>query len=131
MAPTPEGSEHTSIKERIIPSLDLAESITTLIQSHQLNHFNFPLKPLLHFEGSVTGQAQQGILFSLNDYLELVDFTGRTIRDDKRGSIPLNLPPILERLGIDRKSWLNNATAFEQIYNKRFAKKRHRVKSAA
>ena len=85
----------------------------------------------MQFEGNVTINEQQGILFSLNDYLELVDYTGRIVRDDKRGAIALNLPSIIDRLGIDRKSWLNNATAFEQIYSKRFAKKRGRVKTAA
>jgi REP element-mobilizing transposase RayT len=131
MAPSPEQSDHTSIKERITQSLNLAESIGTLLQDHQLNHFNVILKPLLHFEGNVTLNEQQGILFSLNDYLELVDHTGRILRDDKRGAIALHLSPILERLNIDRKAWLNNSTAFEKIYNKRFAKKRHRTKVAA
>jgi REP element-mobilizing transposase RayT len=131
MAPSPEQSDHTSIKERITQSLNLAESISTLIQTHQLNHFNFTFKPLLQFEGNVTINEQPGILFSLHDYLELVDHTGRVIRDDKRGAIALSMPPILDRLGINRKTWLNNATAFEQIYNKRFAKKRNRTKNAA
>ena len=131
MASTPEDSEHTSIKERITPSLNLADSIAMLTPSHQLNHFNLALKPLLSFEGNVTLSEQKGLLFSLYDYLELVDFTGRILRDDKRGAIALHLPPILERLGINRKSWLNNATAFEKIYNKRFAKKRKSVKTAA
>jgi REP element-mobilizing transposase RayT len=131
MAPSPEQSDHTSIKERISPSLNLSESITTLIQTQQLNHFAVALKPLLAFDGIVTINQQQGILFSLNDYHELVDSTGRIIRDDKRGAIATELPAILERLAIDRNTWLKSATAFEQVYNKRFAKKRRRVKTAA
>ena len=131
MAPTPESSEHTSIKERITQSIDLAKSIKSLVQTQQLNHFNVPLKPLLHFEGNATLNGQHGILFNLNDYLELVDQTGRILRDDKRGAIALQLPSILERLGIDRKTWLTNTTAFEQIYNKRFAKKRRQLKNVA
>ena len=131
MAATPEQSDHTSIKERISPSLNLAESISELAATHQLNHFDMALKPLLAFEGNVTMNKQQGVLFSLCDYLELVDITGRIIRDDKRGAIPLHLSPILERLGLDRKTWLTNATAFEHIYKKRFAKKRRCVKKTA
>ena len=121
----------TSIKERISPSLNLAEAITDLIQSHQLNHFTVTPKPLLPFERNVTDKEQRGILFNLKDYLELVDQTGRLLRDDKRGSIALHLPPILERLGIDQKAWLNNATAFEQIYRQRFAKKRQALNKVA
>ena len=45
------------------------------------------LKPLLGFEGVIRKGLQQGILFSFEDYLELVDFTGRISRDDKRGAI--------------------------------------------
>ncbi|WP_101757229.1 transposase [Oceanicoccus sp. KOV_DT_Chl] len=130
-ATSPEQSEHTSIKERIRPSLHLADAITTLVQTHQLNHFNVTLKPLLAFEGNVTLNEQQGIHFSLYDYLELVDFTGRVVHDDKRGAIAPQLPLILQRLGINRNTWLNNATAFEQIHHKRFAKKRQCVKHAA
>ncbi|MFT4919760.1 MAG: hypothetical protein ACI8RU_002386 [Zhongshania aliphaticivorans] len=131
IAPIPEQSEHTSIKERIRPSLNLAKSITNLIQSHQLNHFNFTLKPMLPFDGNATDKHQHGIRFKLKDYLELVDYTGRQVCNDKRGAIAQNLPPILKRLGIDQKTWLNNATAFEQIYRKRFAKTRQGTNKVA
>ncbi|SEL19503.1 hypothetical protein [Ectothiorhodospira marina] len=36
--------------------------------------------------------------FTLPDYLEPVDWTGREIRESKRGSIHAAAPPILERL---------------------------------
>ena len=42
----------------------------------------------------------------LAHYLELVDWTGRAVRDDKRSSIPKDLEPILDRLGFDEASWL-------------------------
>lgn len=35
-----------------------------------------------------------------DDYLELVDWSGRAVHPDKRGKIPDETPPILERLGI-------------------------------
>ena len=82
MALSPEQSDHTSIKARITQSLNLSESITSRSQTHQLNHFAISLKPLLAFDGHVTLKQQQGILFSLNDYLQRVDLTGRIIRDD-------------------------------------------------
>ena len=55
-----------------------------------------------------------------------MDFTGRIIRPDKRGAIPDNLPPILERMGIDLETWLSNTGEFDSIYGKRFAKPRER-----
>ncbi|MFT5505396.1 MAG: REP element-mobilizing transposase RayT, partial [Gammaproteobacteria bacterium] len=106
MCNTPEESDHTSIKERIAPSFDLKKATDDEIKRQRLQRFDLPLKPLALFEGNVTSQAQVGILFSLKDYLQLVDVTGRMIRDDKRSAIPINLPPILERLSIDRQQWL-------------------------
>ncbi len=44
----------------------------------------------------------------LMDYLELVDCTGRAVRDDKRGSISGQAMRILDRLGIDEKVWLSH-----------------------
>ena len=122
MAETPETSNHTSIKERSSPQFSLAKAVKEQIDLNALFTFGLPVKPLLHFEGNVTDEEQSGIPFSLNDYLELVDFTGRCIRQDKRGSIPSHLPPILQRLNIDRKTWLINATQFGKNYRAKFVK---------
>jgi hypothetical protein len=58
----------------------------------------------------------KGLPFRLSDYLELVDWTGRQLRDDKRGTIAETLPPILERLQVDPKVWLHIATHFESRF---------------
>ena len=47
-----------------------------------------------------------GLAYRLEDYLELVDWTGRQIRDDNRGSIDGDQPLILERFGIETVRWL-------------------------
>ncbi len=44
---------------------------------------------------SVEGKLK-GISFKLDDYLQLVDLTGRIVRHDKRGAIDLSLSPILK-----------------------------------
>lgn len=54
-----------------------------------------------------------GLPFALSDYLELVDWTERILREDKQGAIPHSLPPILDRLEIDAKQWLFLTTRFE------------------
>jgi REP element-mobilizing transposase RayT len=123
MAKTPETSEHTSIKERIAPKFNLADAVKEQIQLQALITFELPVRPLAKFEGGVTNGAQVGILFSMKDYLDLVDFTGRCIREDKRGSIPNHLPPILQRLNIDTGTWLKNATQFEKDYHVKFGKR--------
>jgi hypothetical protein len=99
MCNTPEASDHTSIKERIAPSFDLKKATDDEIKQQR---FDLPLKPLVQFDVNVTSREQIGVLFSLEDYLQLVDTTGRMIRTDIRGAIPINLPPIFERLSINR-----------------------------
>jgi len=117
MANTPESSDYTSIQERISPTFDFAKAIRG--QSFN-NAENIPVKPLLHFEGNIKTNLQKGILFSLSDYLQLVDWTGRIVRDDKRGAIPPSTPPILTRLNIPIDQWLLNSQQFEKVVHRRF-----------
>ncbi len=49
----------------------------------------------------------------LSDYLALVDWTGRAIRDGKRGSIPKDHPTYLERLALPSETWLKCLRDFE------------------
>ena len=58
----------------------------------------------------------KGIAFSLKDYCELVDITGRIIRNDKAGHIDHQQHPILERLGLSDEQWLTLTTEFEKHF---------------
>jgi hypothetical protein len=53
----------------------------------------------------------------LIDYCELVDSTGRCIREDKAGYIEHHHSPILEHLGLDTEQWLTLTTEFEQHFS--------------
>ena len=44
--------------------------------------------------------------WSLDDYLTLVDATGRVLRAGKRGQIPAELAPLLARLDVELAQWL-------------------------
>lgn len=57
-----------------------------------------------------------GLAFNLIDYIELVDWTGRAVRDDKRGAIPENVSPILQRLDISPTHWIELSTNFESRF---------------
>jgi hypothetical protein len=120
MAETPETSSHTSIRERIQPEFDLQQAIDDQTDCGDLLDFSTPLKPLLSFETRLANELQTGILFNFEEYLTLVDWTGRIIRSDKRGSIDSALPPILDRLQITADQWRINTTQFEAIHPKRF-----------
>ncbi len=98
IAKTPETSKHTSIHKRI-----------SLITNHNQEH-----NCLERFVG--IKQSSIGIPFKLDEYLELVDWTGRIIRADKRGSIKAEFPPILERLNLPADSWKTLTTQFEEQF---------------
>jgi hypothetical protein len=52
--------------------------------------------------------SNKGFLPMTRDqYLTLLDILGRALRAGKRGFIPPELPPILERLQLDASHWLN------------------------
>jgi hypothetical protein len=128
LAPTPEDSEHTSIKERIKPQFNLTEAIQNQTALQALNNFTVPLKPLLGFEGVIHKAFQRGILFGFEDYLTLVDCTGRISRKDKRGAIDESMLPILKRLNLDPERWCVRATQFESTYSD--YRSRHRQRAA-
>ncbi len=89
-----------------------------------------PLKPLAAFVGGYSAEKSSGIHFELKDYLELVDFTGRAIRDDKNGYISENLAPILKRLQTTEENWFENSQHFESLYYSRFAKRRRKKEAS-
>ena len=97
MAKTPEDSAHTSIKRRI-EALQSAGRAPTVI-AHQP-------KQLKRFVGNPRQPMPAGLAYRVEDYLELVDWTGRQIREDKGGRIEDDQPAILVRLGIETEHWL-------------------------
>jgi len=71
---------------------------------------------LLPFVGGEHIDAPKGIAFTLPDYLQLVDWTGRAVRDDKRGAIPAHIQPILQRMGLKHEEWLEIVQNFGRRY---------------
>ncbi len=55
---------------------------------------------------------------SLESYLHLLDWTGRELRDDKRGSVPEHLRPILQRVGLDGPSWCELVSQFRRRFKR-------------
>ena len=49
-------------------------------------------------------------------YLSLVEWTGRTIRADKPGSIPVELECVLDRFGIDARQWAGNVRSYGSLF---------------
>ena len=86
-----EASDFTSIKDRIL----------------QVKQGMDKTKPRLmpFIEAEHKDKQLTALPFNLQDYIDLVDWTGRCIRDDKRGFIPLHILPILDRLNLTDKQW--------------------------
>ena len=79
-------------------------------------HLNaLPRAPLMPFDA--TGRMAAAIPFAFDDYLELVDTTGRLIREDKRGYIPGETPRILERLSIDPEQFIATAARMLDLFS--------------
>ena len=49
-----------------------------------------------------------------DQYIALVDWTGRSVREEKPGAIPADLAPILERLEIDTNQWCREMTGLRR-----------------
>lgn len=108
----PENSDFTSIQTRLrqyAASLKKQEPDTTGPLTEQP-------PDLLPFVGGEHVDAPSGIAFALPDYLQLVDWTGRAVREDKRGAIPADLQPIFQRLGLDESQWLETVQHFGRRY---------------
>ncbi|MEJ2755527.1 MAG: transposase [Gammaproteobacteria bacterium] len=119
LADTPESSDFTSIQDRI----------ERIKRSQHVSHINTAAstpKHLQSFSGNAYSNEPSGIPIRLEEYLHLVDWTGKILRDDKNGYIPENIPPILERLKIDTKQWLYCTQHFESRF-KKFVGKYHSI----
>ena len=120
MARTPEHSDHTSVKKRYQKA----------VKSKEPNPPENQVKDLLSFTGYPNNEFKKGLPVPLTDYLALVDWTGRIVRDDKRGALSASLPPILDRLNLDQQEWFKLSQGFEKSY-KTFAGGSEKMKLAS
>ena len=123
MAEFPEESDYTSIKKRIRAAADnkTPEGLADLAKS-SCSVANEPSE-VVDKTASTSDQVKataskfkDELPITLASYIELVDATGRLIKENKRGAIDRAGPPILERLGIQRDQWKILATQFESRF---------------
>ena len=61
---------------------------------------------LMSFAESNGASRQEACLpYNLRDYLELIDWTGRVVRNDKKGYLKPAQPKLLNRLGVSERQW--------------------------
>ena len=118
------GSDFTSIQERIqalklaqqVSDVDVRNENSTKVKSYQPEW-------LLAFGHS---NSESNICFSLVDYLNMVYWTGREVRKDKKGYIAPEVPEILKELNLDAEHWLKLSQRFEHLFAG-FAAKREKL----
>jgi hypothetical protein len=104
---TPEQSDFTSIQQRIRQWQKIQpQNKNSKAKSTSTAEKNHTTVPLMRLVKQSQDPHRNAIGYTTKDYLELVDWAGRAIRDNKRGSIPKSIPPILERLKLNPKTYL-------------------------
>lgn len=127
LASTPETSDFTSAQERLADLKSADEVSTAEAKDVRIEHGEKagwlapvelePRRRKVREKCSSRRASNKGCLFmSLPQYLQLLDWTGRQIQPNKRGSIPETAPPILDRLNLSPELWLH---AVEQIGKRR------------
>jgi REP element-mobilizing transposase RayT len=94
IAKAPEDSEFTSIYQRIRQMSPVGTEARADASRVRLRCF-----------ADQAEGKKAAIPYTFIDYLQLVDWSGRSIREDKRGHIDPKLPCILARLSVDPEVW--------------------------
>jgi hypothetical protein len=140
VAGTPEGSDFTSIQERIRAwqkermtagavsgeaERDTQPGVCggdmTAVQD--ADEISSPASESTSLDGATSsdswlcpiqsGSGRRGILqMTAVEYFDLVDKSGRMMRLDKRGAVDAELAPILQRVGANPEAWLDTVTCF-------------------
>ena len=113
IAATPEESQFTSVYDRI----------RELKKATERERDHRPVVRLRPF--ALSAKRDAAIPYALSDYLELVDWTGRRIRDDKRGFIDDSLPQIVQRLNIDSGAWSIAMQPHGNVFGRALGKLNH------
>lgn len=99
IADTPELSNFTSIKRRIQSAISGKQP-----------------PELLPFVGNEKLKMPIGLLFSVNDYLQLINETSLIIKNKKHRDIALSSIAILDKLNIPQENWLKITSEFGGLF---------------
>ncbi|MCF6443095.1 transposase [Pseudoalteromonas luteoviolacea] len=113
MANNLEDSDFTSIQERIRHFKNVKPNAQ---KSNKNNEAAYQIKQPKSLKRFGKREHENTIPFSLIDYLELVDWTGRHVHPKKKGFIPKNVPDILVSLRIEEATWLDRVQNYGTHY---------------
>jgi len=127
VAQTPETSEFTSLHDRIADRQAAAPATSAAVRDTQTEHgpkagWLAPIAlepPRQQSRDHCTDRrlTNRGCLFmSLDQYLQLVDWTGRQLRLDRTGQIPPHLESIISRLDCSIETWMDLVKNFRRRF---------------
>jgi REP element-mobilizing transposase RayT len=128
IAKTPETSEYTSAYERIKAFKQRETDLDALGRRKGFSPYRWtpdcwlsPIELAKEVADETTHRAiyrasHKGCLpISLGEYLRILDWTGRQISHGQ-GSIPSDIAPLLERLGLMSEGWVTMVTEFGRLF---------------
>jgi REP element-mobilizing transposase RayT len=115
MAKTPEASSFTSGQDRLrarqaTEKLELARCSGSTLPRRERERLQVCAQSARCLT-PIGGEESHMTNLTLEEYLALLDHTGRRIARGKRGAIPADLAPILERLALDVEGWFEGVTS--------------------
>jgi len=138
MEPGLEESDFTAIQQRLFDYVNCTKTknaknaqptqklkVTSVVEQRveqqcklkaELGLNDLPESALMPFSGSSHTNIHAALPFTREEYFDLVDKTGRVLRDNKRGFIAAQVPPIIARLGINPDKWINHIQHFGRHY---------------
>lgn len=108
IATTPEESDFTAIQERIRHvSKEIGKKLTTNTQELKsaLDQASQPITLMPFLISRNPNPLFSNLNFTFSEYLEILDYTSREPREDKRGFVSEFLPNIFDRIAIKPKNW--------------------------
>ena len=82
-------------------------------------------------DASRRASPQSFLSMSVEDYLRLLDWTGRQLRQDRRGAIPGHLAPILDRLHLGGTNWVDSVMNFGRWFHRAVGRTERLAEEAA
>lgn len=102
-----QGQTHKTLSQRVEKQLGLKQQLGLQQQAEA---------PLMEFDGSAHTDIHVALPFTREDYFDLLDKTGRLIREGKRGFIAAHTPRIISQFGINPDKWIDHVRCFGSRY---------------
>jgi hypothetical protein len=107
IAATPEESDYTSIQQRIAQWQAMNSQGKAASEEIKTECLETAIVRLMPFSEAAESHDTPASPHDSADYLALVDWSGRAISPGKKGAIPEDLPPILQRLHMRPEKYLD------------------------